>query len=149
MERSPDMIVSLLGVLKAGGAYLPLDPDYPQERLAFMLEDAAVRTVLTHRALCHRLPQNEADVICLDEAWTEIDNGSKEDPERWVSGDNLAYITYTSGSTGHPKGVQIVHRGVVRLVKENDYAHLGADEVCLQFAPLAFDASTFEIWGVC
>src|SRR6185369_14181156 len=147
MERSPDMIVSLLGVLKAGGAYLPLDPDYPRERLAFMLQDAAVRTVLTHRALSDRLPQTEADVICLDEAWTEISTGSKEDPERWVSPDNLAYITYTSGSTGHPKGVQVVHRGVVRLVKENVYAHLGAYEVCLQFAPLAVDASTFEIWG--
>ncbi|HEX7334998.1 MAG TPA: amino acid adenylation domain-containing protein [Pyrinomonadaceae bacterium] len=148
MERSPDMIVSLLGVLKTGGAYLPLDPDYPQERLAFMLEDAAVRVVLTHRALCHHLPQTEADVICLDEAWTEITAGSKEDPERSVSGDSLAYITYTSGSTGQPKGVQIPHRGVVRLVKENDFAHLGADEACLQFAPLAFDASTFEIWGM-
>jgi amino acid adenylation domain-containing protein len=147
MERSPDMIVSLLGVLKAGGAYLPLDPDYPRERLAFMLQDAAVRTVLTHSALCHRLPQNEADVICLDEAWTEISTLSQENVERSVSADNLAYITYTSGSTGQPKGVQVLHRGVVRLVKENDYAHLGADEVCLQFAPLAFDASTFEIWG--
>jgi aspartate racemase len=86
-------------------------------------------------------------VICLDEAWTEINAGSKTDPKRWSSSDSLAYITYTSGSTGQPKGVQVVHRGVVRLVKENDYAHLGADEVFLQFAPLAFDASTFEIWG--
>ena len=147
LERSPDMIVSLLGVLKAGGAYLPLDPDYPRERLAFMLEDAAVRTVLTHRSLFSHLPQTEADVICLNEVWTEISTGSKADPKSWGSSDNLAYITYTSGSTGQPKGVQVVHRGVVRLVKENDYAHLGADEVCLQFAPLAFDASTFEIWG--
>jgi len=147
MERSPDMIVSLLGVLKAGGAYLPLDPDYPQERLGFLLEDAAVRTVLTQSTLFSRLPQNEAEVICLDETWTRISNGSKEDPATPVFADNLAYITYTSGSTGQPKGVQIVHRGVVRLVKGNDYAHLGTDEVCLQFAPLAFDASTFEIWG--
>ena len=147
MERSPDMIVSLLGVLKAGGAYLPLDPEYPQERLGFMLEDAAVRTVLTQSQLFSRLPQNEADVICLDDTWTRISNSSKENPESRVSPDNLAYITYTSGSTGHPKGVQVVHRGVVRLVKGNDYAHLGPNEVCLQFAPLAFDASTFEIWG--
>jgi len=147
MERSPDMIVSLLGVLKAGGAYLPLDPDYPQERLGFLLEDAAVRTVLTQSTLFSRLPQNEAEVICLDETWTRISNGSKEDPATPVFADNLAYITYTSGSTGQPKGVQIAHRGVVRLVKGNDYAHLGTDEVCLQFAPLAFDASTFEIWG--
>jgi amino acid adenylation domain-containing protein len=148
MERSPDMIVSLLGVLKAGGAYLPLDPDYPRERLGFMLEDAGVRTVLTQSKLFDRLPQNKADVIYLDEAWDEISTGSKENVESSVSADNLAYITYTSGSTGQPKGVQIVHRAVVRLVKENDYAHLGADEVCLQFAALAFDASTFEIWGM-
>jgi amino acid adenylation domain-containing protein len=147
MERSLDMIVSLLGVLKAGGAYLPLDPDYPRERLAFMLADANVRTVIAQVKLCPRLPQNEADVIRLDDAWSEISTGSKENPESWVSPDNLAYITYTSGSTGQPKGVQVVHRGVVRLIKGNDYAHLGTDEVCLQFAPLAFDASTFEIWG--
>ena len=147
LERSPDMIVSVLGVLKAGGAYLPLDPDYPQERLAFMLQDAGVRTVLTHTALSHRLPDNEANVICLDEAWAEISTLSKENVESSITADNLAYITYTSGSTGQPKGVQVVHRGVVRLVKENDYAHFGADEVFLQFAPLTFDASTFEIWG--
>ena len=145
MERSLDMIVSLLSVLKAGGAYLPLDPDYPQERTAFMLADAAVQTVLTQSKLFSRLPQTEADVICFDDA--EITTRSKENPESWVSAVNLAYITYTSGSTGQPKGVQVVHRGVVRLVKGNDYAHLGPDEVCLQFAPLAFDASTFEIWG--
>jgi amino acid adenylation domain-containing protein len=148
MERSLDMIVSLLAVLKAGGAYLPLDPDYPQERIAFMLEDAGVRTVLTQSKLRFRLPQTSANVIRLDEVWAEIGAGSKEDPESSVSVDNLAYVTYTSGSTGQPKGVQVVHRGVVRLVKENDYVHLGPDEVCLQFAPLAFDASTFEIWGM-
>lgn len=147
MERSLDMIVSMLGVLKAGGAYLSLDPDYPPGRLAFMLEDAAVRTVLTHQNLSARLPQTDAHVICVDEAGAEINAGSKENPENSVFADNLAYITYTSGSTGQPKGVQIVHRGVVRLVKANDYARLGTEEVSLQFAPLAFDASTFEIWG--
>jgi amino acid adenylation domain-containing protein len=147
MERSLDMIVSLLGVLKAGGAYLPLDPDYPPERLEFMLDDASVRTVLTHRNLSACLRQNGVHVISLDEARAEISTLSKENPEISVSADNLAYITYTSGSTGRPKGVQVVHRGVVRLVKGNDYAQLGPDEGCLQFAPLAFDASTFEIWG--
>lgn len=147
MERSPEMIVSLLGLLKAGGAYVPLDAEYPQERLAFMLEDAGVRVLLSQRALLSRLPRAEVEVICLDEIWSKISAESVENPESEIFADNLAYITYTSGSTGQPKGVQTTHRGVVRLVKGNDYARMDAGEVFLQFASLAFDASTFEIWG--
>jgi len=103
--------------------------------------------VLTQGSLLSRLPRTEEDVICLDEDWAEISTESPGNPVNELFADNLAYVTYTSGSTGQPKGVQIVHRGVVRLVKGNDYAHLDAGESLLQFAPLAFDASTFEIWG--
>jgi aspartate racemase len=147
MERGLEMIVSLLGVLKAGGAYVPLDPEYPPERLAFMLTDAGVRVLLSQSSLLPRLPPVKAEIICLDEAWPKLSAESEENPESEISADHLAYITYTSGSTGQPKGVQTVHRGVVRLVKGNDYARLDAGEVFLQFASLAFDASTFEIWG--
>ena len=147
LERSLEMIVGLLGVLKAGGAYLPLDSEYPRERLAFMLADAEARVVLTQSSLLSRLPRTEELVICLDEEWAEISAETAENPCTELCADNLAYITYTSGSTGQPKGVQIMHRGVVRLVKGNDYARLDAGESLLQFAPLAFDASTFEIWG--
>jgi len=147
MERSLEMVVGLLGILKAGGAYVPLDPAYPRERLSFMLEDAAAPVLLTQQQLVERLPADAAEVICLDHDWQQISNESAENPENNCTLQNLVYVIYTSGSTGKPKGVSVTHRSVVRLVKETDYAKFGPDEVFLQFAPLSFDASTFEIWG--
>src|SRR5712691_3579350 len=145
--RSPEMIVALLGILKAGGAYVPLDPDYPQARLKFMLEDARVPVLLTQSALSQNLPPNTAEVICIDEQWETIARESQDNPEVVTTADNLAYVMYTSGSTGKPKGVAVKHRNVVRLVKNTNYASFAADEVFLQFAPVSFDAATFEIWG--
>ena len=147
LERSPEMIVALLGILKAGGAYVPLDPDYPQARLKFMLEDARVLVLLTQKALLQNLPPNTAEVICIDELWKEIERDSQDNPQIVTTADNLAYVMYTSGSTGKPKGVAVKHRNVVRLVKNTNYANFSADEVFLQFAPVSFDAATFEIWG--
>ncbi len=147
VERSPEMIVALLGILKAGGAYVPLDPDYPQARLKFMLEDARVPVLLTQSALLENLPLNTAEVICIDELWEKIARESQDNPEIVTTADNLAYVMYTSGSTGKPKGVAVKHRNVVRLVKNTNYANFSADEVFLQYAPVSFDASTFEIWG--
>ncbi|HVS20425.1 MAG TPA: amino acid adenylation domain-containing protein, partial [Pyrinomonadaceae bacterium] len=145
--RSPEMIVGLLGILKAGGAYVPLDPDYPQARLKFMLEDARVPVLLTQSALLQNLPPNAAEVICIDELREKIARESRDNPQIVTTADNLAYVMYTSGSTGKPKGVAVKHRNVVRLVKNTNYANFSADEVFLQFAPVSFDASTFEIWG--
>jgi amino acid adenylation domain-containing protein len=147
MERSVEMIVGLLGILKAGGAYVPLDPSYPPERFSFMLEDARVAVLLTQASLRDNLPVNQATVIALDSEWAALGCESEENPVCQTVPENLAYLMYTSGSTGRPKGVSVVHRSVVRLVKETNYLKLGADEVFLQFAPLSFDASTFEIWG--
>ena len=147
MERSLDLIVGLLGILKAGGAYVPLDPTYPHERLAFMLQDARVQVLLTQQRLLAALPEQEARIICLDSDWQSSVQGSEEPPPGGVLPDNLAYVTYTSGSTGLPKGVGITQRNVVRLVKETAYARLTAEEVFLHLAPISFDASTFEIWG--
>ena len=147
VERSFEMIVGLLGILKAGGAYVPLDPAYPSERLAFMLEDTSVSVLLTQVRLVESLPQHQARVLCLDRDWEVIAQHSEENPTSGVTPDNLAYLMYTSGSTGKPKGVSVIHQGVVRLVKETNYANLRAEEVFLQLAPISFDASTFEIWG--
>ncbi|MGB7925177.1 MAG: amino acid adenylation domain-containing protein, partial [Pyrinomonadaceae bacterium] len=147
MERSVEMLVGLLGILKAGGAYVPLDPEYPQERLTFMLEDAAVPVLVAHERLAAELPIQWAQVVCLDSEWDLIASQSVENPPHEVSAGNLAYVMYTSGSTGQPKGVAVQHRGVVRLVVSSNYAELSPDEVLLQFAPISFDASTFEIWG--
>ncbi|MEH2024335.1 non-ribosomal peptide synthetase [Nostoc sp.] len=147
IERSLEMVVALLAILKAGGAYIPLDPGYPQERLAFMLSDTQVSVLLTQKELVAKLPTHTAFVICLDADWNTIAQNKKENLSTTVTADNLAYVMYTSGSTGTPKGVSVIHRGVVRLVKETNYAHLTAEEVILQLAPISFDASTFEIWG--
>jgi len=146
MERSLDMLVALLGILKAGGAYVPFDPTYPSERLSFMLEDTQVAVVLTQSHLVEKLPPNHARVMCVD-AENAFASESPENPTHAGTPDNVAYVMYTSGSTGKPKGVCVTHRGVVRLVKATNYAELTAQDTFLQFAPISFDASTFEIWG--
>jgi aspartate racemase len=147
VERSLEMLVALLGILKAGGAYVPLDPTYPTERLAFMLCDIQVSVLLTQQQFIEKLPSHSPQVVCLDTDWEVINQNSQENPTSCVTADNLAYVMYTSGSTGKPKGVSVIHRGVVRLVKETNYANLTTEEVFLQLAPISFDASTFEIWG--
>ncbi|MDJ0691329.1 MAG: amino acid adenylation domain-containing protein [Xenococcaceae cyanobacterium MO_188.B32] len=147
VERSLEMVVGLLGILKAGGAYVPLDSNYPHERLNYMLEDSGVQVLLTQQCLLESLPSNQAQLVCLDTNSGVIEQLSQENLEVRVSSDNLADLIYTSGSTGVPKGVSIIHQGVVRLVKEANYASLTCQDVFLQLAPISFDASTFEIWG--
>ncbi|HXB53930.1 MAG TPA: amino acid adenylation domain-containing protein [Vicinamibacteria bacterium] len=146
VERSLDLVVGLVGILKAGGAYVPLDPDYPRPRLAFMLADARPAALLTQERLLGRLPVEDIPVVCLDR-----DDGIAAEPTeapRWRgTAEDLAYVTYTSGSTGVPKGVEVRHRGILRLVLGADYARLSAGETLLQLAPVSFDASTLEVWG--
>ncbi|HEX6718884.1 MAG TPA: amino acid adenylation domain-containing protein [Pyrinomonadaceae bacterium] len=147
VERSLEMVVGMLGILKAGGAYVPLDASYPTERLAYMMADAGIVVVLTQEALLDALPLHWAQVVSLDGDWEEIAQRSDADVISDAAGDNLAYVMYTSGSTGEPKGVAVVQRAVVRLVRETDYAEFGPAETFMQMAPLTFDASTFEVWG--
>uniref|UniRef100_UPI00164026A6 non-ribosomal peptide synthetase n=2 Tax=Burkholderia gladioli TaxID=28095 RepID=UPI00164026A6 len=147
-ERSANMVVGLLGILKAGGAYLPLDPDYPPERLAFMLDDARPRALVgdtAHiEALAARLAAAPPTLSLADDglhAWPS------DAPELALHGDHLAYLVYTSGSTGQPKGVAVTHRNVARLVHRNDYFDVTRAPRVLQLASLNFDAATFEIWA--
>ncbi|MCZ7592445.1 MAG: amino acid adenylation domain-containing protein [Kiritimatiellae bacterium] len=151
-ERSIELIVALLAILKAGGAYLPLDPTHPDERLRLQIADGKIGVVLAlseHFARCETM---SVEPILLDgagAAWRSLpgENLSAEERGAEHAPSQLAYVLYTSGSTGQPKGVLIEHKSVVRLVKGVSYAHLGADERYLQLSPLAFDASTFEIWA--
>jgi len=146
LERGVDLLVSLLAILKAGGAYVPLDPTYPSDRLAFMLRDAGIEVVVTQSALRPGLP-HAGPIVCLDMEGTLGETGVERNPVNRAHAGQLAYVLYTSGTTGQPKGVEVEHRAVIRLVKGTSYATFNGEEVFLHLAPLAFDASTFEIWG--
>ncbi|CAM3846172.1 non-ribosomal peptide synthetase [Kibdelosporangium persicum] len=148
MERGIDVVAALLGVMKAGGCYVPLDPGYPDTRIEYIVDDAAVRVMLTQPEFADRFEARAGlTTISLDPDWSSVADQPAIAPEVPLSPDNLAYITYTSGSTGRPKGVLVPHRGVVRLVHDPDYTDLDSDQVLLLLSALAFDVSTFEIWG--
>ena len=155
LDRSLDLVVGLLGILKAGGAFVPLDPSYPMERLEFMAADIAAPVMLVQESVVQRLgfpgTSNPAWLhgksLSLEQNRADIAQESVENPSNQTTADNLAYVMYTSGSTGQPKGVMVSHRAVVRLVKNTNYIDLGEREVFLQFSPISFDASTLEIWG--
>ncbi|HYN19809.1 MAG TPA: amino acid adenylation domain-containing protein [Thermoanaerobaculia bacterium] len=146
LERSPEVIAALLAILKAGAAYVPIDPGYPRERIALLLDDAGISVLLTREELLERLPRTAANVLCLDTEEGEISRESAEPLPEGAGPDSLAYVIYTSGSTGRPKGVAVQHRAVLRLVRDRSYADF-TGQTFLQLAPVSFDASTFEIWG--
>jgi amino acid adenylation domain-containing protein/FkbH-like protein len=147
LEPSVEMVVAMLAILKAGGAYVPLDPGYPTERLAFMLEDTRTPVVLTRQELRERIPGDFPNVICLERDWKQVERERRDNPTNRVAADDLAYVMYTSGSTGQPKGVRVWHRGVTRLVLNTNYVQLNATERLGQISNISFDAATFEIWG--
>lgn len=143
--RSPQLVIALLGILKAGGAYLPLELTYPKARLGFMLQDAAPKVLLADSSLAEALPSFGGATLWLDRE--QLEQESAEPFDSGATPEHLAYVLYTSGSTGVPKGVEVLHRAIERLVQRPGYATLGPDTTILQAAPVAFDASTFEIWG--
>jgi len=147
MERSLEMVVGLLGILKAGGAYVPLDPTYPRERLIFMLEDSRTPVTLIQERLKETLPEYAGKVVYVDAEWQAITKQSEENIVSELRGESPAYMDYTSGSTGQPKGVLIPHRGVSRLLFGVDYVQLDESQTCLHLSSVSFDASTFEVWG--
>lgn len=147
LSRSIDQLVGILAVLKAGGAYVPLDPNYPQERLAFMLEDAAVVVLLTHKALRPELPAcPNTTTVYLDSTWRQISCYPHTAPITQVQPEHLAYMIYTSGSTGRPKGVMVTHRSVCNLAQAQTCRFAEeANARAIQWISLSFDASLSEI----
>src|SRR5579864_4873665 len=144
VERNLGMVIAILGILKAGAAYLPIDLSYPRERVAFMLEDACVPVLLSQRSLQASLPKHQGVVLFLD----DVTDGVDETPDCEVKPENLAYVIYTSGSTGKPKGCQITHANVVRLFDHTDrWYGFQPSDVWTLFHSCAFDFSVWEIWG--
>jgi len=147
LERSPQLLIALYAVLKAGGAYLPLDPTYPAERLAFMLADANVHVLLTQEPLLATLPATTAQVICLDRDWAQLADNQSTNPSNGVQAEQLAYVIYTSGSTGKPKGVMIEHRNLVNYVWWAKQSYL--QDEALDFAlysSFAFDLTVTSLF---
>ncbi|MGE6764045.1 non-ribosomal peptide synthase/polyketide synthase, partial [Corallococcus interemptor] len=146
IERSFEMVTALIAILKTGAAFVPVDRNAPVERIAMLLEDADVDVVVTHQPFASRLPASGTRVW-LDSQQDVLSALPTHAPEVSMDGESLAYVMFTSGSTGRPKGVSVPHRGITRLVLGSDFMRFGPDEVWLQIAPIAFDASTLELWG--
>lgn len=142
--RSADSLVAILAILKAGAAYAPIDPSFPPHLLQWTVQDCGARVTL---AAGRHVDGLAGQAVALEDMLAIAASESDATLETDIAPADLAYVMYTSGSTGRPKGAAIPHRAVVRLVSEQTYAHFGPDEVFLHAAPLAFDASTFEIWG--
>ncbi|SPE63311.1 putative Phenylalanine racemase (ATP-hydrolyzing) [Verrucomicrobia bacterium] len=147
VERSIEMVVGCLAVLKAGGAYVPLDGTYPKERLSFMLADTNAPLLLTQQHLAPHLPRSRPKVLCLDAEWEIVAQESRLNLSNATTPEQLAYIMYTSGSTGEPRGVAVPHRAVNRLVLNTNYIQFKASDRIAQVSNFSFDAATFEIWG--
>jgi amino acid adenylation domain-containing protein/FkbH-like protein len=148
MERSVDTIIAILAVLKSGGAYVPMDPAYPADRLAFILEDAQAAVLLTEQTLLSALPRQSVHTVCLDDAEAVLSAQPTTNPATTVASENMAYIIYTSGSTGKPKGCIITHRNVARLLRATEpWYGFNERDVWTLFHSFAFDFSVWEIWG--
>ncbi len=147
IERSLEMMIGLLGILKAGGTYMPLDPTYPSERLAFMMTDAEPLVLVTQQHLVAYLPTHETKVICLDSDVALLEQQSQANLTSTVTPDNLAYVIYTSGSTGRPKGVQILQRAVVNfLTSMQSQPGLTEQDTLLAVTTLSFDIAALELF---
>jgi amino acid adenylation domain-containing protein len=150
VERSLEMIVGIVGILKAGAAYVPIDATYPQERITWILENFQTPLLLTQQALQSTLPTHSTRVICLDTDWEIITQQSPENPPKQITPNDLAYIIYTSGSTGKPKGVQITHRNLVHSTTARIYYYQEPISCFLLLSSFAFDSSVAGIfWTIC
>ncbi|EPR07516.1 non-ribosomal peptide synthetase, partial [Ruminiclostridium papyrosolvens] len=153
LERSFDMITAILGVLKAGGAYLPIDPEYPCERIVSIINDSSTKVLVTQKEIYENIGLSEyfedssIDILLMNGADTEFENESPENLECISTSDNFAYVMYTSGSTGVPKGTLTMHHNISRVVKNTNYIDITDKDTLLQLSNYAFDGSTFDIFG--
>jgi amino acid adenylation domain-containing protein len=145
-ERTPEMVVAVLGTLKSGAAYVPLDPAYPKDRLAFMLRDSGLKLLLTQRTVLTGLPEPGVGVVCLDEATAALAAEPTTSPDVPSLGEDLAYVIYTSGSTGRPKGVRIPHRALANFLRSmRERPGIGPGDALVAVTTLCFDISMLEL----
>jgi amino acid adenylation domain-containing protein/non-ribosomal peptide synthase protein (TIGR01720 family) len=146
LERSPEMLVALLGILRSGGAFVPLDPAHPEDRLAYLLEDAAAPVLLTHEPVAGRLPAHAGRTLLLDRDWPAVAAESDAPLEDAAAPDALAYVIYTSGSTGRPKGVRVSHGNLLgTILSSRDVFGFRAGDVVPSLATYAFDIWLWEV----
>lgn len=146
LQRSDNMVVALLAVLKAGGAYIPVDPDFPRERIEYMLQDAAPELVLTGKDQLDLPAFGETKTFCFDSDWAQIEKEDDHDLEDNSAAEDLAYIIYTSGSTGRPKGVEIAHRSLTNFLLDMK-THFEPGDILVAVTTLSFDIAGLEIFG--
>jgi amino acid adenylation domain-containing protein len=148
MDRSLELVIAILAIVKAGAAYVPLDSTYPADRLAFMLDDSKPALLLTEESMRPAIPRCAAQVVCVDTERDAIASEIVQNPVTNANGDNLVYVIYTSGSTGQPKGALITHRNVVRLFQATwPWYQFDEHDVWTMFHSYAFDFSVWEMWG--
>ncbi|WP_439876921.1 amino acid adenylation domain-containing protein (plasmid) [Bacillus mycoides] len=147
MERSISMIISIVAIIKAGATYVPIDLNSPLKRVQYIIKDTEMQYVISDNSVYSKIKKVDTPCIFIDKEWNYISLESTKNLDIGVNKNNLAYINYTSGTTGKPKGVCIEQKSIVRLVKNNSYIDFNSQEIFFQFAPIAFDAATFEIWG--
>ena len=144
-DRSLEMVIGLLGILKSGGAYLPLDPEYPLSRLRFMVEDSSVPVIISQSRFRERLPERSAKMVCTDSQWEIIAAASDENPSGQIDPGDFAYVIYTSGSTGVPKGVVIEHRKWCKtLIASRDVFSISENDSLTNIASISFDVALWE-----
>ncbi|WP_428331022.1 non-ribosomal peptide synthetase [Mucilaginibacter sp.] len=146
VDRSPKMIISLLAILKAGATYIPLDPEYPKDRIEFMLEDSSAKILITSKKYQNHFTSSATEIL-IEDAWAKFDDYSAEEPDVKIEGTDLAYVLYTSGSTGKPKGVQIRHYNLVNfLLSMQKEPGMTADDNILIVTTISFDIAGLEIY---
>ncbi|UOB81919.1 amino acid adenylation domain-containing protein (plasmid) [Bacillus sp. ZJS3] len=147
MDRSISMIISIVAIIKAGATYVPIDLNSPLKRIEYIIKDTEMQYIISDSSVYSKIKEVNTPFIFIDKEWDYISLELTKNLDIGVNKNNLAYINYTSGTTGEPKGVCIEQKSIVRLVKNNSYIDFNSQEIFFQFAPIAFDAATFEIWG--
>ncbi|MBI5345706.1 MAG: amino acid adenylation domain-containing protein [Chlamydiae bacterium] len=147
MDKSIDFIIGILAILKVGGIYVPIDANYPDERKQFIIHDGKIKVLIIQENFLNKFSNEHLKEVCLTKIKSKLSQCSKENLKIDVNPLDIAYVNYTSGTTGVHKGVEVYNRGIIRLIKNTNWINILAEDCFLQIANISFDATTFEVWG--